>query len=53
VATLNRATKEVTVHNAQQVSIQHHHAAPVQISEVAQSKSYMPKLSDLSQEESK
>src|SRR6266702_757166 len=51
IATLNRSTREITVHNAQEVSIQHHHAAaPVQISEVAQSKSYMPKLSDLSKD---
>ncbi len=53
VATLNRSTREITVHNAQQIQEVHHHN-PVQISEVAQSKnSYMPKLSDLSQEESK
>jgi hypothetical protein len=51
IATLNRSTREISVHNAQEVSIQHHHAAaPVQISEVAQSKSYMPKLSDLSKD---
>lgn len=48
VATLNRATHEITVHNAQEVSIQHHHAAaPMQITEHAESKSLMPKLSDL------
>src|SRR6266702_3595675 len=50
VATLNRSTREITVHNAQQIQEVHHHN-PVQISEVAQSKnSYMPKLSDLSQD---
>ncbi len=51
IATLNHSTREITVHNAQEVSIQHHHAAPpMQISEVAQSKNYMPKLSDLHQD---
>ena len=51
IATLNRSTREITVHNAQQIQEVHHHA-PMQISEVAQSKqSYMPKLSDLSKEE--
>ena len=35
VATLNRRTGVVEVHNAQEVSIQHHHAAPLQISENA------------------
>lgn len=46
IATLNRSTREITIHNAQQIQEVHHHA-PVQISEAAQSKSYMPKLSDL------
>jgi hypothetical protein len=50
VATLNRSTREITVHNAQQIQEVHHHA-PVQISEFAQSHtSLMPKLSDLSRD---
>jgi hypothetical protein len=49
IATLNRSTREITVHNAQQVQEVHHHN-PVQIAQEAQSKQgYMPKLSDLHQ----
>ena len=47
IAVRNRATQEIHISNAQQVQEVHHHQ-PVQISETAQSKSYMPKLSDLS-----
>lgn len=49
VATLNRSTREITVHNAQQIQEVHHHQAPVQITENTQNGSLMPKLSDLQQ----
>jgi ABC-type siderophore export system fused ATPase/permease subunit len=49
IATRNRQTQEIHITNAQQIQEVHHHA-PVQISEVAQSKSYMPKLSDLNRD---
>ncbi len=52
IATFNRSTREITVHNAQEIQEVHHHALPqMQITESASAKnSLMPKLSDLNRE---